>query len=134
MYSFQTCDQVWIFPLMWLYRTYLYFCISWHLYASVSSSVNFILFHFCNIRSLSSFSSQIVFYVNKIGKSILLYYFCSYFWCWDTNSWITFCFANVLFRYASKIEKSEYQLRHVSVCPFVHVEELGSHWKNFHEI
>ena len=33
-----------------------------------------------------------------------------------------------------KISKRDYELRHVSVCPSVHMEQLGSHWTYFHEI
>jgi len=32
----------------------------------------------------------------------------------------------------AKIAKSHYNLRHI--CPFVRMEELGSHWTDFHEI
>jgi hypothetical protein len=35
-------------------------------------------------------------------------------------------------RSVRKIAKSDYELRHV--CPSVRVEQLGSHWKDFHEI
>jgi len=35
----------------------------------------------------------------------------------------------VVFRLASKIANSDYQLRHV--CPSVRMQQLGSHWKDF---
>jgi hypothetical protein len=114
--SFQTCDRGWMLLLMWLYLSVLLHQLTF--VANVSSSVNFILLHFCDLGSLSSFSFEIVFYVNKIGKSTLFYYFCSR--CRDTKSWITLYFPNVLFRHVSNIEKSEYRLRHVSVYPSVH--------------
>jgi hypothetical protein len=97
-------------------RVCLYVCINWHLCANVSSSVHFILLHLCNLGSLSSLGSEIVFCVNKIGKSILFYYSCKNFRCRDTKSWITLYIPNVLFRHVSNIEKSEYWPRHVSVC------------------
>jgi len=37
-----------------------------------------------------------------------------------------------LFRHVRKITKSNSNLSHV--CPSVHMEQLGFHWKNFHEI
>ena len=38
------------------------------------------------------------------------------------------------FRRLRKIPKSDYQLRHISVCRFVRMEQLGSHWMDFREI
>jgi len=37
-----------------------------------------------------------------------------------------------VFRRVRKFVKSDYQLRHV--CPSVHMEQLGFHWTDFHEI
>jgi len=37
-----------------------------------------------------------------------------------------------IFRHVRKITKSNNYLRHV--CPSVHMEQLGFHWMNFHEI
>jgi hypothetical protein len=39
-----------------------------------------------------------------------------------------------LFRRLRKISKSDYYLRHISVCPSFRMEQKGSRWKDFHEI
>ena len=39
-----------------------------------------------------------------------------------------------VFRRVSKITKSDYQLRHISVCSFVRMEEFGSHLTDFRDI
>jgi hypothetical protein len=101
----------------------------------VRMSVFFTLFHFCNLRSLSSFKSETVFYVTKIGKNILSYHFCSYFRCRDTKSWITPYFPNVFSGTWATLRKVSIGfVMYLSVRPSVHVEALGCHWNNVHEI
>jgi len=41
----------------------------------------------------------------------------------------------VFLRRVRKIAKSEYYLHHVclSVCPSIRIEQLDSHWTDFHE-
>jgi hypothetical protein len=40
--------------------------------------------------------------------------------------------STVIFRRVRKFAKNDYELCHV--CPSVRVEQLGSHWKDFHEV
>ena len=43
-------------------------------------------------------------------------------------------FVYFIFGCLRKITINEYYLRHVSVCTSVRLEQLGSHWTDFHEI